>query len=161
MRSLMWALPAILLGMQVVASADTVVPGTPIQVKIDQPIVAHPGEVRIYRAQVTQDVYAKDWDIVIPRGSFAEVIVRQMDPGQMVVGLGWLTIDGRRYDMNTDDQQYNVSSDPFGTGSGLRRAFRVALSRRQARVETHDTEILVPVDTRLTFQLQEPLHVGE
>jgi hypothetical protein len=153
MRSLMWALPGILLGMQVVASADTIVPGTQIQIKMDQPIEAHPGENRIYRAQVTQNVYAKGWGIVIPRGSFAEVIVRQMDPGQMVVGLGWLTIDGRRYDMNTDDQQYSMSSDPFGTGSGLRRRF--------ARAKAHDTEILVPADARLTFQLQEPLHVGE
>jgi hypothetical protein len=138
MRSLVWALPAIFLGMQICASADTILPGTQIQVRLDEPIEVHPWEQQhIFPARVDLDVYAKDWDILIPRGAEAEVIVRQAEPGQMALDLVSVTVDGTRYLMDASDLDYNIPGAP----------------------ETRGSEMLVPAGGTIAFEVQEPLRI--
>jgi hypothetical protein len=77
MRNLLWTVPALLLGMQICASADTILPGTQVAVKTDQPIEMHTWDRgRIYPARVARDVFARNGELAIPRGSYAELIVR-------------------------------------------------------------------------------------
>lgn len=65
---LLWTIPVILIGLQAVASADTVLPGTEITVRADQPIdVSRWDRGRIYPAHVARDVVARDGGVAIPR----------------------------------------------------------------------------------------------
>jgi hypothetical protein len=72
MRNFIWAVPAILIGMHSAAIADTVLPGTEIAVRTDQPVELHWDRGRIYPAHVARDVVARDGDVAIPRGASAE-----------------------------------------------------------------------------------------
>jgi hypothetical protein len=111
MRHLALAATAFLLGMQFCASAETIAAGSQIQVKVNQPIELHSWErERIYPARVAQDVYNQDWDIAIPRGSEAELVVRRTDPGQITVDLEAVTVNGQRYVVDAGDLQYSTAS---------------------------------------------------
>lgn len=158
MRTLTWAVaPVILLGMQICASAATIVPGTQIPVRTDQPVeLNHWDRGRIYPARVAQDVFARDGSVAIPRGSYAELIVRQTGPGQMALDLESVTVNGNRYAMDTSGPQYNTE---YQSGAGLLGSVVGAISGGQVSVVTRGAEIHVPADAMITFQLQEPLHV--
>lgn len=160
MKSLLWAAPAIFLGMQICASADTVAPGTQIQVRTDQPIELHEWDRgRIFPARIARDVVARDGDIVIRRGAPAELIVRQIGPGQMALDLESVTVNGSRYAMDTTGPEFNTRRRDYDNGAGLVGAIIGAISGAQADVEARGGEIRVPGGALITFQLQAPLHV--
>lgn len=155
MRNLIWAVPAILIGMQISASAATVVPGTEIAVRPDQPIELHTWDRgRIYPAHVSRDVFSRNGDIAIPRGAYAELIVRQTGPDQMTLDLESISVNGNRYAVDANGPQ--VSTENAG---GLLGNIVGAITNGQVQVETQGSEIRVPADTLITFQLQQPLHV--
>src|ERR1700693_224316 len=99
MRNFIWALPAILIGMQSAALADTVLPGT---VRTDQPIDLHTWDRgRIYPVRIARDVVARDGDVAVPRGAPVELIVRQTGPNELALDLESVTVNGTRYAMDT------------------------------------------------------------
>ena len=51
---------------------------------------------RIYPAHIARDVFPRDGDLAIPRGSSAELIVRETGPGQFTLDLESMTVNGRR-----------------------------------------------------------------
>src|SRR5437870_3146484 len=92
------ALPAVMMCTQLTVRADVVAPGTEIQVRADASIdVSRWERGRIYPAHVARDVRARDGDLAIPRGAQAELIVRQVGPGQFTLDLESVTVNGRRY----------------------------------------------------------------
>ncbi len=161
MRNLIWAIPAIFLGMQICASADTILPGTRIAVKTNQAIELHSWDRgRIYTGVVARDVFARDGDVSIPRGSYAELIVRETGPNQMALDLESVTVNGMRYVMDTSGPQFNMPNGEYNDGAGLLGNIVGAISGGQVQVETRGNEIRVPPDSTITFLLQEPLHVA-
>ncbi len=161
MRSLLWTVPALLLGMQICASADTILPGTQVAVKTDQPIEMHTWDRgRIYPAHVARDVFAKNGEVAIPRGSYAELIVRETGPNQMALDLESVTVNGMRYVMDTTGPQFNMPTNVYNSGAGLLGNIVGSISGGQVTVETQGTEIRVPADSTITFSLMEPLHVA-
>lgn len=160
MRSLLWAAPALFLGFALCASADTIVPGTQIQVRTDQPIEIHRWDAgRIYQGRVARDVFARDGDLAIPRDSPVELIVRRAGPDQMVLDIESVTVRGQRYVMDTSGPQFNVHRDEYQNGSGLLGSIVGAISGGHAQVVTRGDHIFVPDNAMLTFQLQEPMHM--
>jgi hypothetical protein len=158
MRKILWAVPAILAVVQIGASADTILPGTQIAVRADQPIEVHSWDRgRIYPAHIARDVVARDGDVAIPRGASAELIVRQTGPGQMALDLESVTVNGMRYAMDTSGPQFNMPRGDYENGGGLLGNIIGAISGGQ--VEMRGNEVRVPADVIVTFQLQEPLHV--
>jgi hypothetical protein len=156
MRNLLWAAPALLLGMQLCASADTIPPGTQIVVRTDQPFELHTWDRgRIYPARVAEDVRARDGDIVIHRGANVEMIVRQTGPDQMALDVESVTVNGTRYAMDTTGPQYNMSRQDYDRGAGMIGNIVGAITGGQVR----GNEINVPAGAMITFQLQQPLHV--
>ena len=120
MRNVLWTVPALLMGMQICAYADTIVPGTQIEIRTDQPIELHTWDRgRIYPAQVARDVFARDGDVAIPRGSAAELIVREAGPNRMALDLESVTVNGRRYAMDTSGPQFHVPNNAYDNGAGL------------------------------------------
>jgi len=160
MRKCLLALPALLL-CSLPAFADTILPGMDIQVRPDQPIdVARWDRGRIYTAHVTRDVVAQDGDIAIPRGSEAELIVRQVGPEELALDLESITVKGRRYALDTTGPQYHMPQATRDQGSGLLGTIVGALAGANGeQVQPRGEHIRVPADALLTFRLQEPLHV--
>ncbi len=159
MRNLLFAVPAILFGIQLSASADTIVPGTEIQVRTEQPVELHTWDRgRIYPARVARDVYARDGDVAIPRGAYAELIVRQTGPNQMALDLESITVNGSRYALDTSGPQFNLQA--YENGGGLLGNIIGAISGGQVQVETQGNEIRVPANSVIRFQLNAPLNVA-
>ncbi len=160
MQKILFAALAIPAVMQIGVYADTILPGTQIAVRADQPIEVHTRDRgRIYPAHVARDVTGRDGDVVIPRGASAELIVRQTGPGQMALDLESVTVNGMRYAMDTTGPQYNMPRGDYENGGGLLGDIVGAISGGQVQVETRGSELRVPADAVITFRLQEPLHV--
>jgi len=126
--------PALWLGVQICASAATILPGTEIAVRTDQPIDVHIWDRgRTYPAHVAQNVFARNGDLAIPAGSGAELIVHQIGLNQMALELESITVNGARYTLDT-------------TAAHL-----------QAQSQTNTTNI--PVYSTLKFRLCERLRI--
>jgi hypothetical protein len=154
--------PAILLAGQFQARAATVPPGTQIQVRTNAPIdVSRWDRGRIYPAHVAQDVFSLDGRLVIHRGSPAELIIRQVGPGQLALDLESVTSEGQRYVVDTSGPQYNMDHAEYNNGSGVLGAIAGAIAGANGeQVVGRGEHIHVPDGSMITFNLQEPLHVA-
>src|SRR5579863_5975916 len=113
MFKLLAAVPAILLALHGFARADEIVPGTEITVRADESINLDKWDRgRIYPATVDRDVYASDGDLIVRRGSPAELIVRQIGPHEMTLDLESIVVNGRRYVVNAPGEAYNTHGRP-------------------------------------------------
>ena len=154
MRRLLWLSTSVFLAMQFAAKADTVSAGTQIQVRPDDEIsVSHWDRGRIYPGHVSRDVAARDGDVAIPRGSYAELIVREVGPDRMVLDLESITVNGRRYVLDTTGPQFDTHA--YANGGGVVGAIVGAISG----MRTEGDQILVPPNSTLTFETRAPLHV--
>ena len=154
-------IPAVLICSQVPAMADVIVPGTDIQVRLDQRVdVSNWDRGRIYPAHVARDVYAKDGDMVIPRGADAEMIVRKVGPDQFALDLESITARGQRYAVDTSGPKYRTSEADRDQGGGIIGAITGAIAGASGeRVEPKGAEIRIPPGSVITFRLERPLRV--
>jgi uncharacterized protein YcfJ len=130
-------------------------------------------------------------NIVIPHGSEATLIVRQVNEGgtlsngNFVLDLDSVQVNGRRYRVNTTDLE---ARDQNGIGKNKRTGEMVgggavlgtllgaiagggkgaaigalagAAAGGGAQVLTKGSEIRVPAETVLNFRLEQPLHLRE
>jgi hypothetical protein len=188
MKKVLLAIPAVFLIFQVSARAAQLDPGTEITVRTDESINLDKWDRgRIYPAVVDRDIYARDGDLVVPRGAPAELIVRQVGPQDLALDLESITVQGRRYVVNAPGETYNTRNRS-GLGSNERTAKYVgggaiigsiigaiagggkgaaigaaagAASGAGAQVATRGREIHVPVESLLTFRLDNPLYVTD
>jgi hypothetical protein len=166
-------------------------PGTQISVRTDERIDsgnAAPG--RTFPATIVQDIMDRDGKVVIPRGSSAQLVVRQvteggtLTSGNFILDLDSLRVNGRRYIVNTGD----LETGNTGIGNNKRTAEMVgggavlgtllgalagggkgaavglvagAAAGGGAEVLTKGKEIRVPAETVLNFRLDQPLHLRE
>jgi hypothetical protein len=188
MKRVLLAIPAVFLLFQFSAHANQLDPGTEITVRTDESINLDKWDRgRIYPAVVDRDIYARDGDLVVPRGSPAELIVRQVGPQDLALDLESITVQGRRYVINAPGETYNTRNRS-GVGSNERTAKYVgggaiigsiigaiagggkgaaigaaagAASGAGAQTATRGREIHVPVESLLTFRLDHPLYVTD
>jgi hypothetical protein len=102
---------------------------------------------------VARDVVAADGDVAIPRGSDVELIVRQIGPERMSIDIESVTVNGRRYVLDSSGPRFNTRE--YENGEGLLGQIVGAISG----VRAEGGEIFVPADSTLTFQTRAPLHV--
>ena len=105
----------------------TVGAGALVPVRVEETIdsaVASQGQT--YAAEVTQDVLDASGDVVIPRGSNAQVIIRSASKGgrisgasDLVLDLNSVSIGGQRYELDTADY---VQKGRDGVGKNRRTA---------------------------------------
>jgi hypothetical protein len=171
----------------------TVLPaGTEIAVRTDENINSgNAAQGRTFPASMARDIMDANGNIVIPRGSAATLIVRQVNEGgtlsngNFVLDLDSVQVNGRRYAVNTVDLE---ARDRNGIGKNKRTGEMVgggavlgtllgaiagggkgaaigavagAAAGGGAQVLTKGHEIRVPAETVLTFRLEEPLHLRE
>jgi len=156
MRILLGLTSTVFFALPMVSRADTVLAGTQIQVRPDTEIhVSKWDRGRIYTGRVSRDIPAADGDVAIPRGSNVELIVRQLGPERMAIDIESVTVNGRRYVLDSSGPQFHTPE--YENGTGLLGAIVGAVSG----VQTDGGEILVPAESVLTFRTRAPLHVVE
>jgi hypothetical protein len=188
MKQALLFFPIFLFAFHVPARADELVPGTDITVRTNERIELHHWDRgRIYPAVVDRNVYAKDGDLAVPRGSAAELIVRQIGRHEMALDLESITVGNRRYVVNAPGEAINTHERP-GVGENQRTAKYLgggallgtiigaiagggkgaaigaaagAAGGAGAQMATRGREIHVPVESLLTFRLDRPLYVSD
>ena len=170
------------------AEIDRIAPGTEITVRTNEPIEIQSWDRgRIYRGQIARDVYATDGDLAFPRGSDAELIVRQIGDHDMVIDLEAVYTNSRRFVVDASSQDFNTRGRP-GVGGNNRTAKYVgggaiigsiigaiagggkgaaigaaagAASGAGAQTLTRGREIHIPPESLLTFRLERTLQYVE
>jgi hypothetical protein len=189
MKRMFLTAPALLLGLTMAAHAqvDVVPNGTSITVRTNERIDLHDSsDGRIYSAVIDQDVRDRDGHVAVPRGSSAELIVRNLGRNDLAVDMESVTVQGRRYIVSTTDQPMQ-GSDKDGIGQNSRTGKYVgggallgtiigaiagggkgaaigALAGGAAgagtQVITRGRDVRIPSESLLTFRLDRRLEVG-
>jgi hypothetical protein len=171
------------------AQVDTVPSGSTITVRTNESIDARsPSDSRIYTAVVDRDVTDNSGRVVIPRGSDAELILRNSSNNEVVLDLESVNVNGRRYTVSSPAE--TVSSNGTrkeGVGGNKRTAKYVgggaligsiigaiagggkgaaigaatgAGAGAVGQTVTRGGNVRVPAETLLTFRIDQPLAVG-
>lgn len=83
---------------------ETISSGSSIVVRTNEGIsVRNAVDGRVYSGVVEQDVLDSRGRVAIPRGSNAELMVRDLGQRSMSLDLDSVTVDGRRYSVSTSD----------------------------------------------------------
>ena len=165
--------------------------GTQITVLTDQMINSdNASEGQTYPAEIADNVMNNSGQVIIPKGSQAQLVIRNLQQSGAVTGtnelaldLQSITVDGRRYDVSTQDVEQSGNQ---GLGKNKRTAEMVgggtllgtligavagggkgaaigaitgAAAGAGTQVLTRGKAVKVPAETRLSFQLDEPLYL--
>jgi hypothetical protein len=113
----------------------TLDPGTMVTVRTNQPIHARDSDGRVFNGFVDRNVRDRYGNVVIPRGSNVEMIVKRMPDGDLALGLDAVAING---------ELYGARASAGGGANAFTRGRRVD----------------VPAESVLTFRLAQPLQAG-
>ena len=164
--------------------------GTDISVRNEETIdSAKAREGQVYAAEVTRDVKDAGGDVVIPRGSNAQIVIRSASKGgrirgasDLVLDLQAVSVDGQQYQLSTADLEQkgadgvgaNKRTATFtgggaavgaiigaiaGGGQGAAIGAASGAGAGAAAQVLTKGSIKVPVETVLTFALDKPLRV--
>ena len=168
------------------AQTRTIESGTSISIRTNESIDAKKDDGRVYTGVVDQDVMDSRRRVAIPRGSNAELIVREVANDEYSLDLESVTVDGQRYAVGTDESQLGVTQkDSVGVnqrtakymgggallgamigaiaGGGQGAAIGAAAGAGAGagvQVLTRGKKVQVPSESLVTFQLRQPLQVG-
>jgi hypothetical protein len=132
--------------------------GTPIQVSAGELVdVATADRGRMYPVDVESDVYSSDGDLVIPRGTYGEMIVRQVNPGRLTLDLESITVNGQRYALDTAGPDFNINQEPYNSSAGIFGNIMGPAPGTQGTVIYEGDRFRVPSESRIEFHLQQPL----
>lgn len=84
--------------------------GTEVTVRTNEAIDARsPSDYRVYSASVDRDVTGRDGRVLIPRGSQAELIMRNADNDSIVLDLESITVGGQR--LSVESRPEDIQAD--------------------------------------------------
>ncbi len=171
------------------AQTDRVPAGTEITVRTNDSIDAkNANDGRIYTAVVDRDVMDQSGQVAIPKGSSAEMIIRNTSDQNLTLDLESVNVNGRRYVVSTADEPVAAESsgkDGVGTnkrtakyvgggaligsvigaiaGGGKGAAIGAATGAGAGAVGqtvTRGKSVKVPSESLLTFRLDRSLRLG-
>ena len=179
---------ALLLGTALTAFAQSgnIPVGTEIAVRTNNSIdVRNSSDGRIYSGVVDRDVRDANGTVAIPRGSNAELIVRNVASRNLALDLESVNVNGQRYVVSTNDVTRGGSKQGLGenkrtakyvgggavlgsiigaiAGGGKGAAIGAAVGAAGGagtQVMTRGGSVRVPSESVLTFRLDQPLNVG-
>jgi hypothetical protein len=163
---------------------------TEIQVRTDDAIDSRTTDGgRTYSAEIYQDVTGENGNVVLPRGSRAELVIRELKEGgtvsapKLILDLQNVEVNGQRYLVSTEDLSQSSNA---GIGTNRRTAEMVgggaalggiigaiagggkgaaigaavgAAAGGTAQVLTKGDRVRVPAETVLKFQLDQPVRL--
>ena len=162
--------------------------GTEIAIRTNETIDSRNDRVgQTFNAQVAQDVLGSSGEVLIPKGSDASLILRQISSGgttgspELALDLDSMTVQGRRYTVSTTDLEKRGNqgigknrrtAEMVGGGAALGTllgaiagggkgaaigAVAGAAAGGTAQVLTKGKAFKVPAETVLKFKLDQPL----
>ena len=176
-----------------ITSKTRVLPsGTELPVRVEETIDSgNAADGQLYAAEISADVRDQSGDIVIPRGSNAQVVIKSASRGgkirgasDLVLDLRSVSVEGQQYALNTTDIEEkghasvgkNKRTAEFAgggaaigaiigaiAGGGKGAAIGAGAGAGAGAVTEIATKgkIKVPAETVLTFKLDSPLRVVE
>jgi len=166
--------------------------GTQISVRTDETIDADTATAgRTYPASIQADIMDSAGNLMVPRGSRANLVVQQMNEGgtftsgNLMLDLDSIEVGGRRYTVSTEDLKQGNNSgigtnrrtgEMVGGGAVLGTllgaiagggkgaaigAIAGAAAGGGVQVLTKGKQIRVPAETVLNFRLDQPLSLRE
>lgn len=171
------------------AQTERVANGTEITVRTNETIDARsPSDGRIYTGVIDRDVTDRSGHVVIPRGSNAELITRDVTKDTVVLDIESIDVNGRRYTVSTEDTavptdsgrkegvgankrtgKYVGGGAVLGTiigaiaGGGKGAAIGAAAGAgagAAGQTVTRGRNVRLPSETLVTFRLDRPLRIG-
>jgi hypothetical protein len=168
-------------------SSSMIPAGTQLDIRTNERIDARDGTStgRDYDAEVANDIVNERGDVLVPRGSDAQLSVFRADNNELVLGVRSLEVNGRRYSVQSGDITREGNE---GLGANRTTAKHVgggallgtlvgavaggakgaavgaavgAAGGAAVQVLTKGREVNVPAETILTFRLDEPLRLYE
>jgi len=166
----------------------TIESGTTVHVRTSAEIEANDADDKIYPGVVDRDVVNRNGNVVIPKGSNVDLVVREVvvdeDDDSLAVDLAAINIGGRRYsveaeDVLTTDERHegigvNKRTGKYVGGGALAGAIIGAITGggkgaaigagagaaagAGAQVLTRGDRVDIPPEALLTFRLQQPLY---
>lgn len=176
--------------LSVVSFASTIPTGSSVVVRTDEAIEStEASDNKMYRAVVQNDVTDSAGNIAIPKGSPAELVIRDTSNGKvksasLMLDVAAVTVNGQRMLLNTEDL---AQKNNKGVGKNKRTAVMVgggaalggiigaiagggkgaaigaaagAGAGTAAQVLTKGKEVKVPAETLLTFKLSGPMELA-
>ena len=166
-------------------AGDWIPRGTNVVIRTNETIHirATEGDGRIYPGVIDNDVFDRDGNMLVPRGSNAELIVRRIGRDEVAVDLDSITVNGHRYGVAATETQAeagrtrpdNRRVGAFAGGGavlgtilgavagGGKGAAIGALAGAGAGVTaglaTRGSSLNVPVESLLTFRLEQPIRI--
>jgi hypothetical protein len=171
-------------------SPNLIPSGTTLIVRTNEAISSTEGTAgRAFQAEIAQDIVDQNGNILVRRGSSAELAVTQADNGgrvgtaNMELVLRSITVEGRRHVVETAGTEMRGNAGlganrrtatmvgggavlgtllgaVIGGGAGAAAGAAVgAAGGATAQVMTRGSEVRVPAETVLTFRLDEPLRL--
>ncbi len=117
MKPTLLAFPALVFGLSLAAFAADVIPaGTQFEVRTNDRIRINSADGRVFTGVVVNDVRDQNGNVIITRGSTAELLARRLDNRQMQVDLDSITVGGRRYSVQASTE---VNVDGRGQKDGI------------------------------------------
>jgi hypothetical protein len=140
----------------------TVGAGTSISVRNNETIDVQKSDGREFSGAVYQDVLDENGHVAIPRGSYAELIVKNNSDEYLALDLESVEVNGLRYSVTTvagggtggerhDGFKANARTGDAVDGAKLTRAIKQVLTHAKAKVLAQSF---------LTFHLKQPLDMG-
>ena len=103
------------------AQSDRVPAGTEVTVRTNESIDGNsPSDFKVYTATVDRDVANRDGRILIPRGSQAELILRDADSNNVVLDLETITVNGDRLSVVSAPEKVPADGGKEGVGANKR-----------------------------------------
>jgi hypothetical protein len=160
--------------------------GTTITVRTNESIDVDQSDSRVFTGTVAQDVTNGSGNIIIPRGSDVELVVKETSNDDIALDLQSVTVNGQRYSVESSDQvvtgdrkegigvnkrtgKYVGGGALLGavigavTGGGKGAAIGAgvgAAAGAGAQVLTRGKSVRVPAESLVTFRLDQPLRTG-
>ena len=164
--------------------------GTEIEVLTNENIDSSSAkEGQTFRADVAENITNSSGQVVIPKGSEAELVIRKVNTGgvtgtpEVTLDLQSIKVGGRRYTVNAEDLAQkgnegiganNRTAEMVGGGAVLGTligaiaghgkgaaigAAAGAAAGAGTQILTRGKAVKVPAETKLRFKLEQPLHL--
>jgi hypothetical protein len=164
--------------------AQNISAGTRVDIRTDQTIDARDRtDGQVYTGTVANDVVGQEGRVVIPRGSRAELVVRQTGQNQLTIDLDSVTVGDKRYSIDASSSngnrkqgigenkrtgEYVGGGALLGTllgaiaGGGKGAAIGAVAGGAGgagAQTLTRGSAVHIPAETVLQFRLERPLDI--
>jgi hypothetical protein len=168
------------------AQSRTIGSGTSVTVRTNEKIDAKKSDGRVFSGSVDQDVTDTNGSVMLPRGSSAELVVRQGSNRELSLDLESVTVNGQRYAVTAEESQLSDGQkDSIGAnkrtgeyvgggaaigaiigaiaGGGKGAAIGAGVGAGAGagtQVLTRGKAVKIPAESLLTFRLEQPLQMG-